>query len=167
MRQSENIRFIKGVGPKAEEQFHKLGIYTVGDLLAHLPRDYDIFRPIQPISAAQEGEVIAVEGVLNERPKLKRFHHLKLVSAVFRDESSQILAVWFNMPFLMKQLRFGTSYILRGKVNRKNSGLLLEQPKIYSKTEFYSQVNKMQPIYPLTSGLTNRSVQKAVKYALQ
>ena len=41
MRERDSIRNIKGVGQKAESLYAKLGIYTIGDLLAHYPRQYD------------------------------------------------------------------------------------------------------------------------------
>ena len=36
MRYEDSIRQIKGVGEKAEQRFHKLDIWNVGDLLEHL-----------------------------------------------------------------------------------------------------------------------------------
>ena len=41
MKYSDSVRKIKGVGEKAEQNFHKLGIWEIGDLLEHYPRDYD------------------------------------------------------------------------------------------------------------------------------
>ena len=45
MRERDSIRNIKGVGQKAESLYAKLGIYTIGDLLAHYPRQYDVYKP--------------------------------------------------------------------------------------------------------------------------
>ena len=43
----------------------------------------------------------------------------------------------------------------------------LQQPNIYTREEFYRQVGKLQPIYPLTSGLSNKAVTKALALALK
>ena len=40
MDRNSPLREIKGVGAKTEELFHKIGVYTVGDILLHYPRTY-------------------------------------------------------------------------------------------------------------------------------
>lgn len=167
MLQSDSIRKIKGIGEQAEKKFHKLNIETVGDLLEHYPREYDIFRPISKISMLQEGEVSAVEGCLKGSPSVKRVRQLKILSIVLEDGSGRLPVTWFNMPYLLSRLRMGNSYILRGKVIRKNGILMMEQPKIYTKEEFLKNQGKMMPVYPLTAGLTNHAVSKAMEYALK
>lgn len=166
MRYEDSIRQIKGVGEKAEQRFHKLDIWNVGDLLEHYPRDYDEFHDLVKIAEVKEGEMAAVEGVMACRPTVHTTARLKILSMVLEDETGRITVTWFNMPFLANRLKMGTRYILRGKVGRKNGKLVLEQPKMYSKNEFFKQVGRMHPIYPLTAGLTNHAVEKAVRDAI-
>jgi len=167
MQLQDSVRKIKGIGEKAEQCLSKLGIASVAELLEHYPRTYDEFKPIQPIAEIREGELVAVEGSLTARPQIKRKGKLSLININLRDASGQVLVTWFNMPFLSKQLRMGTRYILRGKVSRKNGRLVMDQPAILTKEEFYSQLGKLKPIYPLTAGLTNNALIKAVSNALK
>ena len=166
MRYEDSIRQIKGVGEKAEQRFHKLDIWNVGDLLEHYPREYDEFHDLVKIADVKEGEMAAVEGVMASRPSIHTTARLKILSMVLEDETGRITVTWFNMPFLANRLKMGTRYILRGKVSRKNGKLVLEQPKMYSKNEFFKQVGRLHPIYPLTAGLTNHAVEKAVRDAI-
>lgn len=166
MRYENSIRQIKGVGEKAEQRFHKLDIWNVGDLLEHYPREYDEFHDLVKIADVKEGEMAAVEGVMACRPSIHTTARLKILSMVLEDETGRITVTWFNMPFLANRLKMGTRYILRGKVGRKNGKLVLEQPKMYSKNEFFKQVGRLHPIYPLTAGLTNHAVEKAVRDAI-
>lgn len=166
MNYNDSVRKIKGVGEKAENYLHKLDVFQVGDLLEHYPRDYDEFKEIVPISELQEGKVMAVEGVLRKKPSVKNTSNLKIITAFLEDETGILQITWFNMPFLVNQLRLGTRYIMRGKTGRHNGKMVLEQPKLYSKNEFYKKVGKMLPIYPLTAGLTNHQMTKAVQTAL-
>lgn len=166
MRYEDSIRQIKGVGEKAEQRFHKLDIWNVGDLLEHYPREYDEFHDLVKIADVKEGEMAAVEGVMASRPSIHTTARLKILSMVLEDETGRITVTWFNMPFLANRLKMGTRYILRGKVGRKNGKLVLEQPKMYSKNEFFKQVGRLHPIYPLTAGLTNHAVEKAVRDAI-
>ena len=166
MNYNDSVRKIKGVGEKAEKCLHKLDIFQVGDLLEHYPRDYDEFKELVSISELQEGKVMAVEGVLRRKPSVKNTSNLKIITAFLEDATGVVQITWFNMPFLLNQLRLGTRYIMRGKTGRHNGKMVLEQPKLYSKNEFYKKVGRMLPIYPLTAGLTNHQMTKAVQTAL-
>lgn len=43
MKLTDSVQFLKGVGPKSVENFHKLGIFTVQDLLLYFPFRYEDF----------------------------------------------------------------------------------------------------------------------------
>lgn len=168
MQLTDSVRTIKGVGEKAQKCMNKMNIDTVGDLLEHYPRGYDEYKPVKPIAQIQEGEgTVAVEGSLLARPQMKQRGRLKILTITLQDDSGSILVTWFNMPFLRNQLKLGTRYLLRGKVEKKNGRLQLQQPKIYTREEFYRMAGKLRPIYPLTAGLTNNAVTKAIEYALK
>lgn len=168
MQVTDSVRTIKGVGEKAQKCMNKMNIDTVGDLLEHYPRGYDEFKPVKPIAQVQEGDgTVAVEGFLMARPQMKQRGRLKILTITLQDDSGSILVTWFNMPFLRNQLKLGTRYLLRGKVEKKNGRRQLQQPKIYTREEFYRMAGKLRPIYPLTAGLTNNAVTKAVDYALR
>ena len=167
MKLQDSVRSIKGVGEKAEKLFAKLGIFTVEELLSFYPREYDVLRPIEPVVNAKEGEVITCEGSLAAKPKINRAGNLKIVECSLRDASGIIGVTWFNMPFLMKTLRMGMRYILRGKVTNRRGRLVLTQPKMLSMQEYTGNLDKLNPIYHLTAGLTNNAVVKAVNFALR
>lgn len=168
MQLTDSVRVIKGVGEKAQKCMNKMNIETVGDLLEHYPRGYDECKPVMPIAQVQEGAgTVAVEGVLMARPQMKQRGRLKILTITLQDDSGSILVTWFNMPFLRNQLKLGTRYLLRGRVEKKNGRLQLQQPKIYTREEFYRIAGKLRPIYPLTAGLTNNAVTKAVACALK
>lgn len=167
MKLNDSIRNIKGIGKKSEKLFNKLGINTVEELLCFYPREYDIFGKIEPVSLASEGKTIIVEVCLKERPVLTVRKNLKIVMASFKDTHGSIVAVWFNMPFMMKMLHMGTYYILRGRVSNRNGFLELNQPKILSRQDYANFTGTMRPKYHLTAGLTDNAVIKAVSFALK
>ncbi len=166
MKAKDSIRNIKGIGEKSEKLFKKLGITTVEELLAFYPREYDIFTKIQPVSTVREGETVILEGSFPARLKMASARGLKIISGSLRDSSGQIHVSWYNMPYLMKTIKVGMHYILRGKIVRKNGFLQMAQPKILTQQEYANQLGKLQPVYPLTAGLTNHAVAKAVSLAL-
>ena len=46
------ITAVKGIGEKTQKAFAKMGVYTVGDILLHYPRDYVKFQEITEIDGA-------------------------------------------------------------------------------------------------------------------
>lgn len=166
MEYYENINIIKGIGQKTEKLFYKLGIETVQDLIEHYPRGYDHYEKPVPILHIKEGYTMAVEASLCTTPKIKKIRNFQIVNVLVKDSSESLILTWFNMPFLQKTLRMGTHYIFRGKVIRKNGILTMEQPSIYKKEDYYKLWNVLQPIYPLTEGLTNTIVSKSIRQAL-
>ena len=89
-----------------------LGIETVGDLLEHLPhahRDRRDVRLASQIGLGEEATVaVTVRGV---RVKPMRDRRRKRVEARVVDESGSLVAVWFNQPWIARQLGEGTAVI--------------------------------------------------------
>ncbi len=166
MEGTDSIRTIKGVGEKSEILFAKVGVTNVEELLSYYPREYDIFTKIQPISSVREGETVVLEGSFGDRPRMANARGLKIISAKFQDASGKLQVSWFNMPYLMRSLKMGKRYILRGRIVQKNGMLQMAQPKMLTEQDYANLLGKLQPVYPLTAGLTNHAVTKAVAQAL-
>ena len=81
MNYNDSIRTIKGVGQKAEQCFHKLDIWEIGDLLEHYPRDYDEFHDTVPVAALEEGQMMAVQVVLRRKPTVRNTSRIKIDTA--------------------------------------------------------------------------------------
>lgn len=169
MEIQDKITAIKGVGEKAEKNFNKLQIYTIGDLLEHYPRGYEVYGEIIPIETAKnmEGETIVIEASLIRMPQMKKVRKLQILSVQVKDSTDSIVLTWFNMPYLRNSLKMGNKYLFRGKVTRKNGVLVIEQPKILTKEEYYNKKKLLQPVYRLTAGLTNNAITKAVMQVLK
>lgn len=163
MNYNDSIVKIKGIGEKTQKLLNKIGIETVQDILEHYPRDYEEFGMPVPIAQVDEGSVATIEAYLGITPRLKRVRHLQILNAQVRDSSGTLLLTWFNMPFLRTRLSMGTRYLFRGKVKMKNGALVMEQPKIYSREEYFKLLNILQPIYPLTEGISNNTIIKSMR----
>lgn len=162
----DNIRVIKGIGDKTAKLFERLGVQTVQELLEHYPRGYEEFDYPVAIAGLQEGMTSTIEAAPVMEPKQKKVRNLQIINLLVSDNSGRLHLTWFNMPFLQRTLRMGSHYIFRGKVQRKNGVLVMEQPRIYTKELYYSLIKKLQPIYPLTEGLSNALISKSIKELL-
>lgn len=93
---------------------------------------------------------------------------MQVTTAYIKDLTGTLRVVWFRMPFLRNTLKSGSVVIVRGRVIDKKGKFVMEHPEIFSPPEEYeSKQNTLQPIYPLTAGITNKAVLKAVRQAME
>lgn len=161
---------LKGIGDKTARLLNKLSVYTAEDLVRLYPRSYDICGKPVLVSEIPEhtgDSLIAVDAVVARTPALKRVRNLQILTVTLRDEKGGLLkATWFNMPYLLGSLKPGYRYIFRGHPVFRNGDWVMEQPVLYTMEGYSSQIGIMQPIYPLTRGLSNKIVSKAMQQAL-
>lgn len=167
MNEYAKISQLKGIGEKTEKLFSKCGVITIGDLLRYFPRGYDVYEDPVPISEVEEGRTVTVTGAVFGRVQVSGSPSMQVTTLQIKDITGTLKAVWFRMPFLRNTLAKGGVITLRGKiVNRKNA-LVMEHPEIfYPSVQYEQKRNTLQPVYALTSGLTNNGIIKAVKQSL-
>ena len=165
------ITELKGIGDKTAALFNRLDVYTVDDLVGLFPRDYDVYNEpvfINDIDNSDNKKIFAVDGMIVKSPEMFNNGRIKVVSVIVRDiNKSTIKCSWFNMPFLKTTLKPGMRYVFRGRVKFKNGQYTMEQPNMYTMAEYAGLMGRMQPVYPLTKGLSNKIVSKAVSQALE
>ncbi len=166
-REPQPVEEIKGIGEKTGKLFRKLGVATTADLLQYYPRAYDTFHEPVTVGEQKEGCVGTVSGVLAKPPELLRAGEMQIVVAVLKDLTGTIQLTWYNMPYLRTNIKTGTLYIFRGRVARKKSRLLMEQPEIFLPEAYQKLVHSLQPVYGQTKGLGNKTISRAVAQALK
>ena len=168
MNRTDNIRTIKGVGEKSASLFCKLGIITIEDLLFYYPRTYVTFEAPVPILEADLGVRVAIQGRIQGEIKQSNKGRLPTTSLRFVDGSASVHVTWFRMPYLKQTLPRSQPFILYGKINKKGSFLSMDHPDVYYPIEKYHRMLEgLQPIYALTSGLSNTMIHKVVSEVLR
>lgn len=159
---------LKGIGEKTEQLFGKLKIESVEDLLNYYPRNYDVYEEPIGIDDIDNKLVAAIDGTVMKNVEIKTVKNLQIVTTVIKDRNGKMIKVtWFNMPFLRNTVKYSMRFIFRGRINKKNGMPVMEQPEIFSLAKYEEKLNKMQPIYSLSKGITNNAIIKAVKQALE
>ncbi len=137
-------------GPKALE---KLGIHTWGDLVEHLPhahRDRREVRPVADLAPGEEATVaVAVRGVT---VKPMRDRRRKRVEARVFDDSGPMVAVWFNQPWIARQLGEGAGVVLHGKLRRRGEFWVTEHEPFGD--GFPVRSVGLVPVHPATEGIS-------------
>ena len=168
MNEQSEIRNLKGIGAKTEELFHKMGIFTIGDLLRYYPRGYDVYEEPVSVGELEEGKISTVKGVIYGRVQVGGGKRMQITTAYVKDLTGTLKVIWFRMPFLRNTLKQGMPVIIRGRVVSKKDQLIMEHPELFSPPDSYDKkCGTLQPIYPLTAGMTNNAVAKAVKGAME
>ena len=167
MRLDSNITEIKGIGEKSAAVFGKAGIYTVKDILRYFPRGYETFEAPVSFGDLQEEEIQAVAAFVTKQPAVVRAGRYQITTATVTENEKSLSLRWFNMPFLRNTLKRGFLYIFRGRVSKKGNVYCMEQPKCYTPAEYKELEERLQPVYPLVQGLTNKMITKAVKQVLE
>lgn len=168
MNQNMPITAIKGIGEKTAKTFEKLNIFTLKDMLFHFPRNY--FRYPEVIYGKQQENLkegmTAILVTIRKSPTSRNVRNMNVTTLVVGEGSNSIQLVWFRMPYIKNSLEFGKSYVFYGKLVTKNKRLTMEQPVIYDLEKYKSMEGLLQPVYGLTSGITNNLISKTVKSIL-
>ena len=155
---------LAGVGPRQAQRLGRLGIVTVRDLLYHLPRRYEDTRAVTPVAELRAGEVqtarVVIRNVAMRRSPYKR---MVLVEASLVDGADTVGAVWFNQPFLTRQLQSGMELLVSGKVESSRSGLAFRNPVFERVGAGQRHVGRLAAVYPETDGLTSRYLRSLIE----
>ena len=161
------VNSLKGIGEKTGKLFEKLGILTVEDLLEYYPRAYDAYDPPVAIGQLKPDTVMAVEGMLYKTVDVKRYNHIQVVTTTLKDLTGTLQLTWYNMPYLHATLKAGMRAVFRGRVVKKSGRLTMEQPEVFMGEDYSKVMHSMQPVYGQTKGLSNKTLIRAERQALE
>ncbi len=167
MKDSDDIRTLKGIGDKTQKLFNRLGICTVRDLLYYFPRGYQSYLPPVKLCEAKEQEIVTLKLFVLADFKWKKVRNLSVGTGLCSDGQDRISITWFNAPYMKKRMTKGACFLFRGKLKIENGKYAMDQPGIYTFAEYDALVGRLWPCYGLTAGLGNNAVMKAVRQALE
>ncbi|MDR1748950.1 MAG: ATP-dependent DNA helicase RecG [Spirochaetaceae bacterium] len=171
------VASLSGVGPAGAKLFAALGIYSVGDLLSHWPRDWEDRSRHIPLSWHGRGKVNTIAKVTAH--SWFGYGRMKTLKILIRDETAEAELICFNRPFLEKTLPVGGVIRVNGSFAVKYGSLqssafdaeLLSREGELPAGEVPSgetaAAGSVLPVYPLTAGLTQTAVRKAMSRALR
>jgi ATP-dependent DNA helicase RecG len=171
------IQYIKGVGPRRARLLSRLGITTVRDALYYLPYRYENRTNIRKLSDLNYGEIETVHGKVVSADIIKpRGKSLRIFELTINDGTGLLKGKWFNQPFMKKNLKIGYEVLLYGVVKRNpywGIGFEMDNPEYeiirtdtvekndsetLSREESLIHMNRVVPIYRVTSGLSVRQI---------
>ena len=115
---TQSIQFLKGVGPARAQMLRRLGIETIGDALALLPRRYDDRTNLKPIRSLQVGTQETFEGTILVSGSSRTGRGRRLYEMIVGDATGTMRCLWFQFheAYMRQRYRTGQRVIVTGEV---------------------------------------------------
>ena len=164
---SDPITILKGVGPAKAKQFANLNIFTLRDLICHFPRGYEDRTKLQPIEKLEPDVPACFKAMVMNTPRTSHIRKgLDITRVQVADHSGRLNVTFFNNRYVSEQLQYGREYIFYGAVSGDFIGYSMTNPVFETLDSQPVTTRRILPIYPLTAGLNNAAVLRAVRQAL-
>lgn len=160
------VSYLYGIGPKKAEAFAKIGIFTLRDLCYHFPRAYENRGNVKLIRDVDNGEVCSLILTVSQTPKFARIRRgMDITKLSAFDESGTCNITFFNAPYIKDTLRTGETFRFFGKAKLVGGRVEMTAPSFERYTE-YAPLRPFIPVYPLTTGISQKQMSAAVAGAL-
>lgn len=159
---------ITRVGKKTAQRLESIDIKTVNDLLLYFPYRYEDYSQNLSIKNLKIGDKASIVGqiefIQNKRSFRRRMY---VTEALVSDNTGEMKVIWFNKPFIGKNLKVGDKISLAGKVEGDYTGFQMNSP-IYEKINSSGLIHTQGiiPIYHLTYNLTQKQIRFLIKQVI-
>jgi ATP-dependent DNA helicase RecG len=165
---SIGVEKLRGVGPLLSAKLQKLGLYTVQDLLFHLPLRYIDRTKITAIGGVQPLTEVVIEGEVRGSDVV--FGRRRSLVCRVQDHSGLMTLRFFHFNQAQQQsLQTGTKLRCFGEVRRGKSGLEMYHPEyqLLNQAQPPALAETLTPIYPATEGVTQQRIRDLCGQALK
>ena len=153
---------LKGVGTKRVEQFKKLGINSVRDLIEFYPRHYEDWSKCYSVFEAPLGENCCVKGYVSTKVSTVRIRKgLTLYKFTVTDGMANMFVTLFNTKYTAEKIYQGGEFLFFGKVTGNFFRKEMSSPSVEP-----VESDKIRPIYHTTEGMNSKYIEKCVCSAL-
>ena len=164
---SDPITILKGIGPTKAKQFANLNIFTLRDLICHFPRGYEDRTKLTTIDKLEVDTPACFKAMVMNTPRTNHIRKgLDITRVQIADHTARLNVTFFNNRYVTEQLQYGREYIFYGAVTGDFIGYNMTNPTFETLDSAPVTTRRVLPVYPLTAGLSNAAMLKAVRQAL-
>ena len=157
---------LTGVGPRIAKLIERLAGVNVIDLLWHLPRELIDRRIVSYIDTTESGKTITVTlNVGRHEPSQTKRQPYRVKC---KHGTEDVTLVFFHArdDYLRRTLPEGELRIISGTVEMFRNEIQITHPDYILSPENAKDLPLSEPVYPLTEGLTLKTLGKAIRSAL-
>jgi ATP-dependent DNA helicase RecG len=164
---SQSAQFVRGIGPRRAEQFKRLGIATVEDLVYHVPFRYEDRRTVSTIRALRVGETASVVG--NIQHLAERYvgrMRRRILEGVLRDDTGLLALTWYHqVAYFRGRYEIGQRCLVHGKVEGGVGGTKrMVHPEIELDPDL--DARGILPVYNKPTSVSVGAMRKVVQQAV-
>lgn len=166
---SDDVSRLGSVNSRTKSRLNNLGIKTIEGLIYHFPHRHDDFTDVRKIAQIVPGETQTLIATVWEASETEIGRsRRRSARAVLSDETGNITVTWFNQGYLARTLTPGRRIVISGEAKVYRGRIVFQSPEydIFNEQEGPLHAGRLVPIYPLTEGLYQRTIRRAVKQAL-
>lgn len=147
--------YLQGVGPGRADALRRLGIFTVRDLIHHIPHRYEDASTLAPVAKLKVGDEATIVGRVISKGIIPTRRGLRVFQAVVQDASGMIECAWPGQPFLGRSIKVGDALLLAGHVRFYHGRQFSPKETINLGAEEQDEAKgRVLAVYPATEGLT-------------
>ena len=157
----DDLSLLKNIGPISATKLNNLGIFTKNDLLFYRPFRYLDFSKTLNISdytfnepATYSGQVVSFNNIFTQ-------NHKNIQRATIKDSTGTLNLIWFNQPYLAKNIVVGEMLNVAGSVTIFQNKITIVAPLIGNKT------GRIIPLYHQCATLNSAWIEKTISLNLQ
>ena len=168
MNLSDNVKFIKGVGPNRALLLNKLNIYSIEDLLTYYPREYEDRSRIKNICDTVDEENALIEATVISKIREIRTskRNMTIYKLAVKDEADICEITWYNQQYLKNLFKPGEKYKFFGKISKKIGITEMISP-VFDLYKNNKNTGKIIPIYPTTCHLSQNIIRQIIGNAIE
>ena len=161
------VTTLKGVGARTAVLIEKVAGQHVVDLLWHLPSDIIDRRYTPKIADAEPDTIATITIRVTQHYKPNNQRQPYKITAM--DDTGAMTLVFFRAraDYLLKILPEGEVRVISGKVEKFGDTLQMTHPDHIVTEDDIESLNKVEPVYPLTAGLSLKVLGKTMRAALK
>jgi len=159
------VTTLPGIGAQLAKLFERLAGPLVVDLLWHLPSGLVDRRASPPISELQPDQIVTVAVRVEAHQPGRGPRPYRVICA---DPTGRLTLTYFNVKgdYLSRLLPVGAERVVSGRVEFYNRAPQITHPDLVLRPDELDRLKPIEPVYPLTAGLSPRVVQRAVASAV-
>ncbi|QUL98351.1 MAG: ATP-dependent DNA helicase RecG [Candidatus Fermentithermobacillus carboniphilus] len=160
----DDVRYIKGVGPKKAQILRDVGVSTARDLLDYFPFRIEDFSRVTSIDNVRPGDDVTVQGRVVSVGFVESLRG-KALRVGITDGRGIMYLVWYNMPYLYKKFSRGQWVLASGRAEWRRNSIEMAHP-IWKESPGAVEVGPIIPVYHGKASLTSSAIHAIISSAL-
>ncbi len=154
---------LQGVGPRRAQQFRRLGIHNLTDLLRHVPLRYEHEQEEGGILELPMNSVGSARGTI-QATRVAHLARRPRFEATLQDHRATLRLVWFNAPYLRQQIHPGMLLRVQGKTQSYQGYPQMVNPRWEQLQDAATpgRSERLRPVYESTEGLPSTVIESLI-----